>query len=73
MSLSQDIAIARAAIIRKNSINYNYNIVLGTEQYSGLAEMVFYIDNTSFQELYIDFSPKEIQSITVNSISLPIP
>ena len=73
MSLSQDIAEARAAILRKNSINYNYNIVLGTEQYSGLAEMFFYIDNTNFQELYIDFSPTEIQTITVNSINLSIP
>ena len=47
--------------------------MLGTEQYSGLAEMVFYIDNTNFQELYIDFSPTEIQSITINSINFPIP
>lgn len=48
MSISQDIAKARALIIRKNSITYNYNIVLNTDQYTGLAELIFYIDNTSF-------------------------
>lgn len=73
MSLSQDIAKARAAIIRPNSINYNYNIVLNTEDYTGLAQITFYIDNPNFIELEIDFSSNGIQSIQVNFVDFPIP
>lgn len=48
MSISQDIAKLRAAIIRPDSITYNYNLILNTLQYTGLAELIFYIDNTNF-------------------------
>lgn len=61
MSLDQNTANQRAAIIRQNSISYNYNIILQSDKYYGLAEIVFYIDNLNFTILPIDFTGHEIQ------------
>jgi hypothetical protein len=37
MSLTQAMAAARSALIRQGSIQYNYNIILESNQYYGLA------------------------------------
>lgn len=43
MSLDQQTAKERAALIRKGTISYNYNIILMATQYYGLAELTFYL------------------------------
>jgi len=37
MSLDQNTALQRAAILRKDSISYNFNIILQPSSYFGLA------------------------------------
>jgi hypothetical protein len=71
MSLDQDTAVFRSSVIRKQSISYNYSIILQASQYYGLAEISFYIDSLDFSTLPLDFRGHNIQEVIVNSVILP--
>lgn len=68
MSLDQDTAVFRSSVIRKQSISYNYSIILQASQYYGLAEISFYIDSLDFSTLPLDFRGHNIQEVIVNSV-----
>lgn len=70
MSLDQDTAQRRASIVDRNSITYNYNIILQPDQYHGLAEVIFYIDSLNFLSLELDFQGHIIQEVVVNSVKM---
>jgi aminopeptidase N len=68
MSLEQSTAEFRASVIRADSIHYNFNVILLPEYYHGLAELTFYLENTSdFTALPIDFSTFQLQQVVLNS------
>lgn len=64
MSLDQDTAQRRASIVARNSITYNYNIILQPDQY------IFYIDSLNFLSLELDFQGHIIQEVVVNSVKM---
>jgi len=70
MSLDQITAQERASHFRKNTITYNFNIILQSEQYYGLAEIAFYLEDTKFIDLKLDFTGT-LQSLNINSIDNP--
>jgi len=67
MSLDQDTAVFRAGVIRPGSITYNYHLVFEAEQYLGLAEINFYLENTNFDQLLIDFSGNIKEEVVINN------
>lgn len=48
MSLDQETANLRATIIRKNSIQYHFHLIVEPTGFHGLAEIIFYIDSLTF-------------------------
>ena len=71
MSLDKITADERAKHIRKNSITYNVNVIVHSDQYFGLTEITFYLEDTNFTQLKIDFTGT-LLSVIVNTINGPV-
>ena len=71
MSLTQETAARRFQILRHNSITYNFNIIVNRDNYFGLAEIVFYLDNLNFDgPLELDFKGSLVEEVIINSIKV---
>lgn len=71
MSLDEDTVDLRARVVRANSISYNFNVILKHEEYLGLAEIGFYIQSLDFEQIPIDFSGADVDTLIVNSLEVP--
>ena len=69
MSLDKLTAEERASHFRKGSIVYNFILTFTPEQYHGLAELTFYLEDTNFAELKLDFTGT-VTSVNINTIDL---
>ena len=48
MSLDKTTAEFRTTVVRAGSVSYNFNIIVQPDEYYGLAEISFYLENVNF-------------------------
>lgn len=71
MSLTQKKAENRTRCIRQNTIEYDFHLILNEgEEFHGLAEISFYLENADFESLPLDFSCKKVHLLQVNQIEI---
>ena len=56
MGLDKEIADKRADLILHGSIQYSFNLILETDKFSGLAELVFVLKQKPIEHLPLCFS-----------------